>query len=41
MNLHEIDLRKLYRIWKADLGPFQGFLEAHHLFHCKHMMILS
>lgn len=28
MNLHEIDLRKLYRIWKADLGPFQGFFRS-------------
>lgn len=28
MNLHEIDLRKLYKIWKADLGPFQGFFRS-------------
>lgn len=28
MNLHEIDLRNLYRIWKSDLGPFQGYFRS-------------
>ena len=25
MNLQEIDLRNVYRLWKLDLGPFEGF----------------
>lgn len=28
MNLHEIDLRNIYRIWKSNLGPFQGFFRS-------------
>ena len=28
MNLQEIDLRKLYRVWKSELGPFQGFFRS-------------
>lgn len=28
MNLHQIDLKKVYRIWKSDLGPFQGFFRS-------------
>lgn len=28
MNLQEIDLRKVYRLWKLDLGPFQGFFRS-------------
>ena len=28
MNLQEIDLRNVYRIWKSDLGPFQGFFRS-------------
>lgn len=28
MNLQEIDLRKVYRLWKSDLGPFQGFFRS-------------
>ena len=28
MNLHEIDLRNLYRIWKSGLGPFQGYFRS-------------
>ena len=28
MNLQEIDLRNIYRIWKSDLGPFQGFFRS-------------
>lgn len=28
MNLGEIDLRKLYRIWKSDLGVFQCFFRS-------------
>jgi len=28
MNLQEIDLRKIYRLWKSDLGPFQGFFRS-------------
>lgn len=28
MNLQEIDLRKVYRIWKSGLGPFQGFFRS-------------
>ena len=28
MNLQEIDLRSIYRIWKSDLGPFQGFFRS-------------
>ena len=28
MNLQGIDLRHIYRIWKSDLGPFQGFFRS-------------
>ena len=28
MKLHEIDLKNIYRIWKSDLGPFQGFFRS-------------
>ncbi len=28
MNLKEIDLKKVYRIWKSELGPFQGFFRS-------------
>lgn len=28
MNLQEIDLRNIYRIWKSNLGPFQGFFRS-------------
>ncbi|EKQ52558.1 MULTISPECIES: hypothetical protein [unclassified Clostridium] len=28
MNLEEIDLRKVYRTWKSDLGPFQSFFRS-------------
>lgn len=28
MNLQEIDLRKVYRIWRSDLGPFRGFFRS-------------
>lgn len=28
MYLQEIDLRKVYRIWKSNLGPFQGFFRS-------------
>lgn len=28
MNLQKIDLREVYRIWKSDLGPFQGFFRS-------------
>jgi len=28
MNLQEIDLRNVYRRWKSDLGPFQGFFRS-------------
>lgn len=28
MNLKEIDLRKLYRTWKSDLGPFECFFRS-------------
>ena len=28
MNLQEIDLRNIYRIWKSDLGPFEGFFRS-------------
>ena len=28
MKLQEIDLRKVYRIWKSVLGPFQGFFRS-------------
>lgn len=28
MNLREIDLRALYRMWKADLGPFVAFFRS-------------
>ena len=28
MNLHEIDLRNVYRIWKSNLGPFQCFFRS-------------
>lgn len=28
MNLQEIDLRKVYRAWKSDLGSFQGFFRS-------------
>lgn len=28
MNLQEIDLRNIYRTWKSNLGPFQGFFRS-------------
>lgn len=28
MHLQDIDLRKVYRIWKSNLGPFQGFFRS-------------
>ena len=28
MNLQEIDLRNIYRIWKSDLGSFEGFFRS-------------
>jgi len=28
MNLQEIDLKNIYRIWKSNLGPFQGFFRS-------------
>ncbi|BCZ44357.1 hypothetical protein psyc5s11_04240 [Clostridium gelidum] len=28
MTLQEIDLRNVYRRWKSDLGPFQGFFRS-------------
>ncbi|AVK49477.1 normocyte-binding protein [Clostridium sp. MF28] len=28
MYLQDIDLRKVYRIWKSNLGPFQGFFRS-------------
>jgi hypothetical protein len=28
MNLQEIDLRNIYRIWKSNLDPFQGFFRS-------------
>ena len=28
MNLQEMDLRNIYRRWKSDLGPFQGFFRS-------------
>ena len=28
MNLQEIDLKKIYRIWKSDLGHFQCFFRS-------------
>ena len=28
MNLQEIDLRNVYRLWKSDLGPFEGFFRS-------------
>ncbi|WP_297429850.1 normocyte-binding protein [Clostridium sp.] len=28
MNLEEVDLRKVYRTWKSDLGPFQSFFRS-------------
>ena len=28
MNLQEIDLRNIHRIWKSNLGPFQGFFRS-------------
>lgn len=28
MNLQEIDLKNVYRRWKADLGSFQGFFRS-------------
>jgi len=28
MNLQEIDLRNIYRAWKSNLGPFQGFFRS-------------
>ncbi|NRY61309.1 normocyte-binding protein [Clostridium beijerinckii] len=28
MHLQDIDLRKVYRVWKSNLGPFQGFFRS-------------
>ena len=28
MNLQEMDLRNVYRRWKSDLGPFEGFFRS-------------
>lgn len=28
MNLQEIDLKKVYKVWKSDLGPFEGFFRS-------------
>jgi len=28
MELQDVDLRKLYRAWKSELGPFQGFFRS-------------
>lgn len=28
MYLQDIDLRKVYRVWKSNLGPFQGFFRS-------------
>ena len=28
MNLQEIDLINVYRLWKSDLGPFKGFFRS-------------